>query len=510
MAMCFGINKKRRKFFADKRVHPQTHGLLKTRSTAVGAELVIGDASALTPEELEQYAGVIVQYPDTLGSATTHADLADACHEAKALLVAAVDPMALAMLTPPGEWGADIVVGSAQRFGVPMGFGGPHAGFLATNQSYARRMPGRLIGVSVDAEGAPALRMAMQTREQHIRRDKATSNICTAQALLANMAAAYGIYHGPEGLKEIAGTCHAFACTAAAALRDHGFEVPTETYFDTITVNVGKSGMKASDVAAAAAALDVNVRVVDEATVGLAFGEGTTSADLSTLLQAFGVSLSQAEVEDLALEAPSPVAGDIERSTPILTHPVFSKHQSESQMMRYLRCLEAKDLGLNHSMISLGSCTMKLNATAEMMPITWPEFADIHPFAPVDQTTGCVERALLLLLLLLLLPRPRATTPPALLLPLLLPLLLHYSPPTHPAPPPSGTSSSSTRSTRTSPSSRASLPSLRSPTPAPRASTPASWPSRSTTRPTATRSATCASSRSPRTAPTPPRPPWPA
>merc|ERR1711988_271116 len=287
-----------------------------------------------------------------------------------------------------GEMGFDIAVGSAQRFGVPMGFGGPHAAFLATTDAYSRKMPGRIIGVSIDSRGKPALRMAMQTREQHIRRDKATSNICTAQALLANMAAAYSIYHGPDGLKAIASRIHAMGTTTAAALEKKGLFVNEAAYFDTFTV----SGVDAHAVQAKAVSNGCNVRIVDDSTVGLNFGEGHVTADLSAVLKAFDVDMSEKELNTLAdSRIGSTKFGTFARTSEFLTHPVFNSHHSESQMLRFLAKLEKKDLSLNHSMIPLGSCTMKLNATSEMRPVTWDGIANMHPFAPADQTEGYME-----------------------------------------------------------------------------------------------------------------------
>ena len=332
-------------------------------------------------------AGVLVQYPDTTGSILDYKSVVEQAHGVGGLVVAATDLMALTQLAPPGEWGADIAVGSAQRFGVPMGFGGPHAGFMATSDKYARRMPGRIIGVTIDSRGKPALRMAMQTREQHIRRDKATSNICTAQALLANMAAAYGIYHGPDGLKAISSRIHAMATTSASALESKGLKVNESNFFDTFTV----SGVDSAAVQAKANANGCNVRIVDASTVGLNFGEGHVTADISAMLKAFDVDMSATELEALADSSSATKYGSFARTSEFLTHPVFNSHHSESQMLRFLAKLEKKDLSLNHSMIPLGSCTMKLNATSEMRPVTWNGIANMHPFAPPDQTTGYTE-----------------------------------------------------------------------------------------------------------------------
>ena len=429
MTMSFALTKgKRNKFFIGSNCHPQTIALLQTRAKAVDIEITVGDPHSKSivvgrqrggggrgqwerPRVLglpgrisflcspfccftggdfvfdDTVAGVLVQYPDTTGSILDYKDIVAGAHGVGALVVAATDLMALTQIAPPGEWGADIAVGSAQRFGVPMGFGGPHAGFMATSDKYARRMPGRIIGVTIDSRGKPALRMAMQTREQHIRRDKATSNICTAQALLANMAAAYGIYHGPEGLKAISARIHAMATTAAAALEAKGLTVNESTYFDTFTI----SGVDSAAVQAKAAANGCNVRVVDGSTVGLNFGEGHVTADISAVLKAFDVDMSEADLEALADSNSATKYGSFARSSEFLTHPVFNSHHSESQMLRFLAKLEKKDLSLNHSMIPLGSCTMKLNATSEMRPVTWDGIANMHPFAPADQTTGYME-----------------------------------------------------------------------------------------------------------------------
>jgi len=386
MAMSFALTKgKRDKFFVSDKVHPQTLGLIQTRAGALNIEVVVGDAHAAVLDAT--FAGVLVQYPDTYGVVEGFDGVVANAHAHGALVVCASDLMALTQLEAPGSWGADICVGSAQRFGVPMGFGGPHAAFMATSDKYARRMPGRIIGVTIDNRGKPALRMAMQTREQHIRRDKATSNICTAQALLANMAASYAIYHGPDGLKDISGRIHALAATARAKLAASGIAVSEGAFFDTFTVH----GIDALGVQANAASLGCNVRVVSPDSVGVACGEAHTAADLVGLLQAFGVQTTEAELEALAETVPAagPAAfGALARTAPILTHPIFSSMTSESMMLRYLRKLEGKDLSLNHSMISLGSCTMKLNATSEMRPVTWDKVANMHPFAPADQTQG--------------------------------------------------------------------------------------------------------------------------
>ena len=394
MQMCFslkGKKGKKNKFFVSRDVHPQTISLIETRAGAIGIDVVIGDHST-SDVDSGDYCGAIVQYPNTYGSiespGESYADFTTRCHEGEAMVICATDLMALTKLAPPSSWGADIAVGSAQRFGVPMGFGGPHAGFLSTSDKYSRKMPARIIGVTIDSQGKPCLRMAMQTREQHIRRDKATSNICTAQALLANMAASYAIYHGPEGLKAISGRIHALAKVAHRELAKGGFGVSTSPFFDTFTVDVSTMGMTSEQVQAGAVSVGSNVRIIDEKTVGISMGEGITRDDISSLLSgAFGIASPDVSADVSLMEVDSSVA----RETEILTHPIFHQHHSETQMLRYLKTLENRDLALNHSMISLGSCTMKLNATSEMIPVTWSGFCNIHPFAPHDQVQGYHE-----------------------------------------------------------------------------------------------------------------------
>ena len=394
MQMCFslkGKKDKKAKFFISERVHPQTIALIQTRAVVIGVEVVVGDHTSADVDSGE-YCGAIVQYPDTFGNiespGESYADFTRRAHTGSAMVVAATDLMALTKLAPPSSWGADIAVGSAQRFGVPMGFGGPHAGFLSTSDKYSRKMPGRIIGVTIDSMGKPCLRMAMQTREQHIRRDKATSNICTAQALLANMAASYAIYHGPDGLKAISGRIHALARVAHRELSKEGFGVTDGPFFDTFTVDVSTKGMTSAQVQAGAVKVGANVRIIDDKTVGISMGEGITRHDVSALLSsAFGISKPDISADVSLMDVHPSVA----RDSDIMTHPIFHQHHSETQMLRYLKTLENRDLALNHSMISLGSCTMKLNATAEMIPVTWPTFCNIHPFAPHDQVVGYHE-----------------------------------------------------------------------------------------------------------------------
>lgn len=392
MQMTFSLagKKKKNNYFVSQDVHPQTIELLKTRASAIGINIVVGDHSTVEIDD-GTYCGALIQYPNTYGSVESpgmsYADFTAKVHSVKGLVTVATDLMACTKLAPPSTFGADIAVGSAQRFGVPMGFGGPHAGFLATSDTYSRKMPGRIIGVTIDSEGAPCLRMAMQTREQHIRRDKATSNICTAQALLANMAASYAVYHGPEGLKDIAGRIHALARVAHRELTSAGYKCSEGPFFDTFTVDTSSKGMTSAQVQAECVKVGANVRLIDENTVGISMGEGFSRDDIKDLLSAFGVQGADVSADASLTSVDSTVA----REGDILTHPIFRQHHSETQMMRYLKKLENKDLALNTSMISLGSCTMKLNAVSEMIPVTWPEFANIHPFAPTDQVQGYHE-----------------------------------------------------------------------------------------------------------------------
>ena len=406
--MCHALDKGKRKvFFVADDVHPSTIGVVRTRAENMGVKVVVGDARAFLSgaEDPAKYCGVLLQYPNTYGSAgvgktgEAEGDIDALAAKLKAKdtkLVVATDLLACAAMRPPGEFGADIVVGSAQRFGVPMFFGGPHAGYMATKQAFVRQMPGRIIGVTKDAQGRSALRMALQTREQFIRRDKATSNICTAQALLANMAAAYGIYHGPEGLKAIALDVATKARRVAAGAAAAGFvlENPKAARFDTVTLAVPKS-TTADAVVRAAAKEGINVRLVDAGKVAVSVDEATSEADVAKLVQVFAAASSSSGAKstsaavDAAMKA-APVTS-LGRTSPFMLHPVFHSHRSETQMMRYLASLAAKDYTLCQGMIPLGSCTMKLNAAAELMPVSWPEFADMHPFAPEDQTEGYRE-----------------------------------------------------------------------------------------------------------------------
>ncbi len=385
MMMCHRLKaaEQRNVFLVAAECHPQNRHVVETRARALGIEVRVAPAAALTFDA--QVMGVLLQYPATDGSVAVPTALVDRAHAAGALVVVAADLLALAVVRPPGEWGADIVVGSAQRFGVPLGCGGPHAAFFATRDAFKRQMPGRLVGVSRDSRGRPACRLALGTREQHIRRERATSNICTAQALLANIAAAYAVYHGPDGLRAIARRVQRLTGLLAAGLIRLGHRVVNTTFFDTLTVAVGAG--RAGAVHEAARARQVNLREIDADHVGVALDETTSAADVETLFAVFrGGPAAAFDLTDLnpvgeaALGAP--------RTSPFLTHPVFNRYHSETEMLRYLRRLEARDLSLCQAMIPLGSCTMKLNATAEMLPVTWPEFARLHPFAPPAQLAG--------------------------------------------------------------------------------------------------------------------------
>ncbi len=365
-------------FFVSRGVHPQTLEVVSTRAEALGIELHVGDDAEAAA--LDSF-GVLLQYPDSFGQAHDYRALADAVHARGGLVAVATDLLALTLLAAPGEWGADIVVGNSQRFGVPFGFGGPHAAFMACRDAYKRSMPGRLIGVSVDAEGKPAYRLTLQTREQHIRREKATSNICTAQVLLAVMASMYAVYHGPEGLLRIARRTHRLAAILAAALRQAGLTVGPD-FFDTLHV----VDIDATALHAKAAAQGINLRPIDARSVSISLDETSTRDDVVALAALFGASIADVDALDAATADALPAG--LRRRSAFLAHPVFNTHHSEHELLRYMRALADKDLAMDRTMIPLGSCTMKLNATAEMIPVTWPEFGQIHPLAPAAQTQG--------------------------------------------------------------------------------------------------------------------------
>jgi len=368
-------------FVVDADAHPQTIAVLETRAEPLGIELAVTDLAAGLPDG--DFFGVLVQYPGSSGAVRDHAGVVSAAHERGALVAVAADLLALTLLRPPGEAGADIAVGCAQRFGVPLGFGGPHAGYMAVRESLQRMLPGRLVGVSVAADGQPAYRLALQTREQHIRREKATSNICTAQVLLAVMASMYAVWHGPDGLRLIAQRAHRLATVLAAGLRTGGVGLAHEEFFDTVQARVPG---RAAQIVAAAADGGVNLRLVDADTVAASCDEVTTIADLRVVWDAFGVTIG--DVGGLDTATGDTLPDGLLRASEFLTHPVFHSHRSETAMLRYLRQLADYDVALDRAMIPLGSCTMKLNATTEMEPVTWPEFARIHPFAPAGQAQG--------------------------------------------------------------------------------------------------------------------------
>ncbi len=385
MSMCAQIARTQpRSFFVAQDCHPQTIEVVKTRAESMGIEVEVGDPGGVDPKA---HCGVLVQYPTTDGRVECYESLAAAVHEHGALLVAAADPLALTLIRPPGEWGADICVGSAQRFGVPMGLGGPHAAFMATSEAHARKMPGRIVGVSKDARGRPALRLAIQTREQHIKRDRATSNICTAQVLLAIMASMYGVYHGPKGLTAIARRVRALTQTLRAGLLGLGHGIGEDLVFDTLRVRVKGD---AAEVLARAADRRINLRDFGDGSLGVTLDETSGPALIADLLAAFGHE-GEADVEAMSREARLEIPAAFERASAFMTHEVFNSHESETAMLRYITELQSRDLSLAHAMIPLGSCTMKLNATTEMIPVTWPEFAHVHPFAPKSQWAGYAE-----------------------------------------------------------------------------------------------------------------------
>ena len=374
-------------FFIDERCHPQTIAVVETRAHARGIATTVGDADTATFSA--DIFGLLLQYPTTSGAVLDNRETCSRAHAADALVVVAADLMSLALLTPPGEWGADVCVGNTQRFGVPLGYGGPHAAFFATKDEFKRMLPGRIIGVSRDASGRPALRMALQTREQHIRREKATSNVCTAQVLLAVIASMYAVWHGPEGLKTIARRIHRRTAVLAAGLEQLGHTLESDVFFDTICVEL--AGSSADDVIAAAERREINLRRAGDRRVIVALDETVTDDDVQTLLTIFAGGNAAPETAGLAEDLDDRFDERFARTSAFLTHPVFNTHHSETEMLRYMRMLESRDLSLTHSMIPLGSCTMKLNATAEMIPVTWPEFGKIHPFAPVEQAQGYQE-----------------------------------------------------------------------------------------------------------------------
>ncbi|WP_236209127.1 aminomethyl-transferring glycine dehydrogenase [Pseudomonas tohonis] len=376
-------NKASNAFFASRHCHPQTLDVLRTRAEPLGIEVVVGDERELT--DAAPYFGALLQYPASNGDLFDNAELVERFHAAGALVAVAADLLALTLLKAPGEFGADVALGSAQRFGVPLGFGGPHAAYFATRDAFKRDMPGRLVGVSIDRHGKPALRLAMQTREQHIRREKATSNICTAQVLLANIASMYAVYHGPQGLTRIAKRVHQLTAILAQGLAKLGVTVEQQSFFDTLTL---ATGARTTEIHAKAREHRINLRVVDDQRLGLSLDETTTQASVEALWAIFADGQALPAFAELAATIPGRLPTALLRESAILAHPVFNRYHSETELMRYMRKLADKDLALDRSMIPLGSCTMKLNAASEMIPVTWAEFGNLHPFAPAEQSEG--------------------------------------------------------------------------------------------------------------------------
>jgi glycine cleavage system P protein (glycine dehydrogenase) len=392
MTMANGIKgaEGKHRFFVSDECHPQTIDVVKTRAAVRGVEVVVGDFRTFDIDG--SVFGALIQYPATDGAIHDYRTFCGRAHAADAMVTVATDLLSLALLTPPGEWGADIVVGNSQRFGVPLGYGGPHAAFFATRDAFKRQIPGRIIGVSRDADGRPALRMALQTREQHIRREKATSNVCTAQVLLAVIAGMYAVWHGPKGLTNIARRVHRYAAMLAAGLEQLGYKIGHAEFFDTIRVEAAHGEpQRIAKLLDAAVKHGINLRRLSDRAIGVALDETTTDADLKDLLAIFAGDGKAPDLGQLAASVDDRYDERFARTSPFLTHPVFNSHHSETEMLRYMRTLESRDLSLTHSMIPLGSCTMKLNATAEMIPITWPEFGRLHPFAPREQAAGYTE-----------------------------------------------------------------------------------------------------------------------
>jgi glycine dehydrogenase len=383
MTMCFGIaGDHSTVFYVADDCHPQTISVVKTRAEPLGITVTVAPPSRFTGPCF----GILLQYPATDGRIEDYRSVIADAHGKQALAIVATDLMALTLLVPPGEFGADVAVGNSQRFGVPLGFGGPHAAFFATKEDFKRHLPGRLVGVSKDSHGAPALRLSLQTREQHIRREKATSNICTAQALLANMAAMYAVYHGPDGLRAIAERLHTLTVALADGLRLFGYAVTAQPYFDTVRLDIASA--RATELIAAAEKQGINLRRLNEGSIVIALDETTSPEDIDELLRLFADKQLTVSATQLAARGKTQIAAPFARTSQFLTHAVFNRYHSETEMLRYLRHLESRDLSLTHSMIPLGSCTMKLNASSEMLPVSWPEFAEIHPYAPAAQCRG--------------------------------------------------------------------------------------------------------------------------
>jgi glycine dehydrogenase len=387
MALCHAAVPGRKTFFVADNCHPQTIEVVRTRAKPLSIEIKIGNYARFKFDDT--IFGALVQYPTTGGAIYDYAEFVKQAHDAGALVVIAADILALTLLKGPGEFGADVAVGNTQRFGVPLGFGGPHAAYFATRDQYKRHMPGRLVGVSHDAEGRPAYRLALQTREQHIRREKATSNICTAQVLLAVIASMYAVYHGPKGLRAIAERVHNFASKLASGLQQLGFKIAHDNFFDTVRVELGHASTR--ELAERASRAGYNLREIGPNSLGISVDETTTDTDFEGLMSIFRGTTVRDFADDRVRASAFQIQQSAIRTSEFLAHPVFNTHHTETEMLRYLKKLESRDLSLCHSMIALGSCTMKLNATAEMFPISWPEFARVHPFAPADQTSGYSE-----------------------------------------------------------------------------------------------------------------------
>ena len=383
MSLCQRMSKsKSARFFVDSDCLPQTIEIIKTRAEPMGVEVVVGDPATLTADT--ELFGLLLQYPGASGEIRNFREVIEQVKQQGALVVMAADILSLVLLESPGSLGADVAIGSTQRFGVPLGFGGPHAAYMATREAFKRNLPGRLVGLSQDSNGEPAYRLALQTREQHIRREKATSNICTAQVLLAVIASMYAVYHGPDGLQRIAQRVHLLTSVLAEGLGLNGIEPTNQNWFDTLTLNTGS---RTQGILEAAAAREINLRAIDENTLGLSLDETTGEKDIVDLWDIL-IGDHSLQVEELAAEVGESLPSQLMRTDSFLSHPTFNKFHSETEMLRYLRKLSDKDIALDRAMIPLGSCTMKLNATAEMLPITWPEFSTMHPFAPSDQTQG--------------------------------------------------------------------------------------------------------------------------
>ncbi|MEM9512622.1 MAG: aminomethyl-transferring glycine dehydrogenase, partial [Cyanobacteria bacterium P01_E01_bin.48] len=392
MTMSFNLKSKpdKQRFWVSQACHPQTIAVVQTRAQPLGIEVVVGNLDAVAGDD-RSFFGALLQYPTTDGAIVDYREFVERLHAVDALVTVAADLLSLTLLKPPGEFGADIAVGSSQRFGVPLGYGGPHAAFFATRSAFARQIPGRVVGISKDAAGKPALRLALQTREQHIRRDKATSNICTAQVLLAVMASMYAVYHGARGLRRIADRVHTLAIALAAGLKRLGYDLGSCDFFDTVRVELGTRSR--ADILARAAEKRIDLRSLADSAIGIAVDEVTSVRDLEDLWEIFAgdraVDFSLTDlIESREWQERDGDRDTWQRQTPYLTHPVFNRYHSETEILRYLHRLQARDLSLTESMIPLGSCTMKLNATAEMIPVTWPEFGNIHPFAPLNRAKG--------------------------------------------------------------------------------------------------------------------------